>query len=69
MIILAIFKETKTVSVCACVCLCVQYITQQTHRKSVICERGTNFILLVQLLFATDHVLDKVQCLQHTWHV
>jgi len=33
----------------------------RTHRKSVVSERCTKLVLLVQLLFAADHVLDKVQ--------
>jgi len=38
---------------------------KRTHRKSIISECRTNFVLLVQLLFTADHVLHKVQRLQN----
>jgi len=40
--------------------------SERTHRKSVVGERRADFVLLVHLLLAVDHVLHEVQRLQQT---
>jgi len=50
--------------------LCTEQRTiQRTHRKSVVCKRRTDFVLLVQLLLAMNHVLNKIQRLKQTQHI
>ena len=41
--------------------------TQRTHRKPVVRKRRADFVLLVQLLLAVNHVLNEVQRLQPTF--